>query len=238
MTRFTTPASGSKDSSTSPTPTRATEVPTPGSMPARLAELRRLSASKPGTAQRETWEWIRELGAARADDELRELFALGTPPRVLDGPTDGILVTTTIQPAVDRILRLVTGLWMPWQGKRFDAAAARGDNRLVGSARWPSKLLWPLYGTREAPDGRTAFDFETAVEPGRVEPAVDVLKIDYAPVAENPRLLIRQIRDELVELVPDTYLGRILLRRGEDRYACIGYFALRQPAGAEGGEHG
>jgi hypothetical protein len=36
-----------------------------------------------------------------------------------------------------------------------------------------------------------------------------------------------------VQLVPDTYLGKILWRSeddGEERYSCIGYFALRQPA--------
>ena len=58
-----------------------------------------------------------------------------------------------------------------------------------------------------------------------------VLKIDYEPVTTNPRLVIRQIRDELVELVPDTYLGRILFKVRGGRYANIGYFALRQHAG-------
>src|SRR5438445_530922 len=84
---------------------------------------------------------------------------------------------------------------------------------------------------QRAAGGRLAFEFETAVEPGKIEPAVDVLKIDYAPVAANPRLVIRQIRDELVELVPGTYLGRILWRSRGGRYANIGFFALRQPAG-------
>jgi hypothetical protein len=79
---------------------------------------------------------------------------------------------------------------------------------------------------------RAAFDFETAIEPGKADPDVEVLKIDYGPVESNPRFIIRQIRDELVELVPDTYLGKILWRSGEEGYTCIGYFALRQPAGA------
>lgn len=49
----------------------------------------------------------------------------------------------------------------------------------------------------------------------------------------NPNFLIRQIRDELVELVPGTHLGRILFRLPgplTDRFTNIGYFALRQPA--------
>jgi hypothetical protein len=203
----------------------------PAGAAARLAELRKLAATDRERAQREAWSWIQELGAARDGEALGELFGLGkAPPPTLDGPTDGILVTTLINPLVDVPARLITGLWMPWQGKAFDAKAGRGYNRLTESSRWPSKLLWPRYGMRATDDGRAAFEFDTAIEPGRVEPTVDVLKIDYSTVKSNPRLVIRQIRDELVELVPDTYLGRILWRQGEDRYSNIGYFALRQPA--------
>jgi hypothetical protein len=165
--------------------------------------------------------------------ELGELYKLGEGPRGLDGQTDGILVTPLIQGTVDRALTTVTGAWMPWLGKTFDSEANRGYNRLAPSARWPAKLLWPFYGTTEEPGARAAFDFETAIEPGKADPDVQVLKIDYGRVESNPRLIIRSIRDELVQLVPDTYLGKILWRSeddGEERYSCIGYFALRQPA--------
>ena len=211
--------------------TRATPRQAPGTpVQKRLARLRDLAKTNPARAQSETWAWIKELGKSRDADGLQELFSLGTAPKGLNGPTDGILVTTFINPLVDLPVRLLTGGWMPWMGKSFDAANNKGTNRLTGSARWPAKLLWPLYKTREAPDGRLAFDFETAVEKGRVEPDVKVLKIDYEPVSTNPRIVIRQIRDELVELVPDTYLGRILFKvRGG--YSNIGYFALRQHAG-------
>lgn len=202
--------------------------------PPRLAELRELAKTDPARAQRETWEWIGELGKrARSDREgaeaeLNELFRAGTPPRGLDEETEGILVTPLIQPFADRLLWGLTSAWMPWLGKRFDAAAGRGDNILTGSARWPAKLIWPLYGTKGIAKGRAAFDFETRVEPGKADPDTDVLVIDYSVVDSNPRLIIRSIRDELVELVPDTYLGKILWAR-ED-WPCIGFFALRQPA--------
>jgi len=45
-------------------------------------------------------------------------------------------------------------------------------------------------------------------------------------VEKNPRLVIRSIRDELVELVPGVYLGKIL--SAGDTYSKIGYFALRR----------
>jgi hypothetical protein len=196
----------------------------------RLEKLRELAQTDPARAQERTWDWFKELGAARDADALEELFSLGTPPRELNGQTEGILVVPFIQGLFDRFAGVVTGFWMPWMGKSFDLSSKTGTNRLTNSARWPSKLLWPRYSTRAASDGRLAFDFETNVEPGKIEPAVDVLKIDYEPVESNPGLVIRKIRDELVEIVPNTHLGRILYKGGEG-YKNIGYFALKQPAG-------
>jgi hypothetical protein len=127
---------------------------------------------------------------------------------------------------------MLTSAWMPWQGKTFDAVAATGTNRMTLSSQLPLRAIFPLYGMREAPDdGKLAFDFVTRAEAGAIEPAVDVLVIDYEPVATNPDVIIRQIRDELVELVPDTYLGRILFKLPGGKLSNIGYFALKQPAG-------
>ena len=209
----------------------ATEQSTP--IATRVAELRELATSDPRAAQEATWAWFKELGKRRDEEKLGELYLLGEPPRDLDGPTEGILVVPLIQGTVDRAASLLTGAWMPWLGKSFDAAAGRGYNRLARSARWPAKALWPFYGTSDDGDARHAFDFETAIEPGKADPGVQVLKIDYGPVESNPRLVIRSIRDELVRIVPDTYLGKILWRSGDGEdatYSCIGYFALRQPA--------
>jgi hypothetical protein len=211
--------------------TATTEAQSP--IAARLDDLREMAKGDAVGAQIATWAWIQELGKRRAADELGELYRLGNPPRGLDGPTEGILVMPLIRGPVDRLITTVTGGWMPWLGKSFDAAASRGYNRLAQSARWPAKLLWPRYGTTDEGDARRAFEFETAIEPGKADPDVQVLKIDYGPVESNPGLVIRQIRDELVELVPDTYLGKILWRSGEgadETFSCIGYFALRQPA--------
>jgi hypothetical protein len=209
----------------------ATEVESP--IAARLDDLREMAADDAVGAQIATWAWLQELGKRRQVEQLGELYKLGNPPRELDGTTEGILVVPLIQGAFDRFVTTFTGAWMPWLGKSFDARANRGYNRLAPSARWPAKLLWPRYGTSDDGDARAAFEFETAIEPGRADPDVQVLKIDYGPVEANPGLVIRQIRDELVELVPDTYLGKILWRSGEapdESYSCIGYFALRQPA--------
>jgi hypothetical protein len=139
---------------------------------ARLAKLRELAATDPAGAQVAAWAWIKELGARKAADELGELYKLGEAPRGLDGQTEGILVTPLIQGTIDRALTTVTAVWMPWLGKAFDSQADRGYNRLAPSARWPAKLLWPFYGTIEEPGARAAFDFETAIEPGKADPDV------------------------------------------------------------------
>ena len=204
----------------------------PSAIETRAAGLRARFATDPDGAAEAAWEWIKELkdlagsDRGKAEKALDELFALGFAPKDLSGPTEGILVAPLIQPLVDKVARAITSAWMPWQGKSFDAAAGRGDNRLRGETRWIAKVLWPLYGTKDAPDGRLAFDFETRVEPGMLDPDTEVLVIDYAPVDENPSLIIKSIRDELVEIVPGANLGKILYRRGGS-YSNIGFFALR-----------
>jgi hypothetical protein len=197
----------------------------------RLADIRALAASEPGHARDAAWLWIRELGESRDADGLDRLFALGDTPPELDGPTDGILVMLKIAPGLDQVMGLIAQVQMPWLGKRFDAAGRRGDNRMTGGSRFIAKLLWPRYAMKSTGEGNAAFDFVTRVEPGKQDPATEVLVIDYDPVEANPDHLIRKIRDELVEVVPGAYLGKVLHRGsgdgGEDAYRNLGFFALR-----------
>lgn len=200
----------------------------------KLEWLRDSVSAHPEGAADSTWAWIQELSkrassdAVGADSDLNELFRLGKAPTDLHGATEGMLVMTTTNPKFDAVVRMITALWMPWQGKRFDAEAAKGDNRLTRSTGVVGKLLWPLYSMRDHVDGKLAFDFETYVEAGKEDPDVDVMVIDYADIEKNPKLVIRKIRDELVELVPSVYLGKILYNTGSGYYK-LGYFALRMP---------
>ena len=210
-----------------------TETPATGDpIEERVAALRAIAKTDPKRAQDETWDWFKELGSKRDGDALARLFAAGTPPGTIDGPTEGILVTTLTNPLVDVPVRLLTSTWMPWTGKTFDAAGAKGVNQMTASSALTARMLWPLYGMREAPDGRYAFDFKTGIVPSAIEPEMQVLKIEYEHVSENPDLIIRQILDELVEIVGYTYLGRILFKLPRRGFVNIGYFALRQPPGS------
>jgi len=177
----------------------------------------------------ETWNTLRELGKKESFDELDDLFRRGGTPSGLDGPTDGMLVVPSMGSIRTPFVKTVSSVWMPWLGKRFFAAEQRGDNRFRQSVRLPAKLLWPSYSTRPNGQERTAFDFVTRVEAGGLDPDVQVMVIDYAPVETNPDRLIRRIRDEIVEVAPGTYLGKILHREDDGEYSSLGFFALRNP---------
>jgi len=200
----------------------------------RLASLRQTAHDDPDAARHAAWAWLLETrnraggDRARTAAELDQLFRLGQVPQGLDGTTEGILVTPLIHPVVDLVLRNVTGIWMPWQGKAFDVATNRGVNHLAGSTKYVARLVWPRYSTAPRPGGRVAFRFDTYVAPGKLDPAVRALVIDYSKVSENP-FLIRSIRDELVQIVPGAFLGKILFKLGRDAFTNIGFFALRDP---------
>jgi hypothetical protein len=224
-----------------PDTAQPTEAPTgarqASAIATRVTELRKLAADSPLKARDLAWEWICTLRAEAGEDrdrtsaKLDELFRQGVPAAEVDGRTEGILVMPLIARPVDAFMRRVTGAWMPWMGKRIDRGASRGDNVLRNDARWPAKLLWPLYGTKSLGDARAAFDFETRVEAGKVDPEVDVLVIDYSVVDSNPRFVIKRIRDELVEIVPGANLGKVLWRGGDGSHTLIGFFALRSELG-------
>jgi hypothetical protein len=213
--------------------------PSPTDVEDFVKALQGLRKTELELAQRATWNQIRLAGArarARPDEALATLnlmFRLGKPPaEPLSGPYDGILVAPSLWRPADRALTALTAAWMPWVGKRFDAEAQQGDNLLRPSARQPARVLWPGYRPDDAPGGLlAAFRFRTYTAPGKVDPDRETLKIDYDS-EENPGLLIRDILDELVEIVPGAYLGKVLLRRGDAdarRWVLVGYFALRPP---------
>lgn len=179
---------------------------------------------------------LQELGRSdrsTAEPQLNELFRAGSPARGLDGPTDGILVLTTTTKLTDVALNALTSAWMPWEGKRFDSETQTGDNRMTDQATLVSKALWPRYSLRDEETGKIAFDFTTYIEAGKDDPDREVMVIDYADIESNPRLLIRSIRDELVQLVPGAYLGKILYRLPTKSYVMLGYFALRTNSTAQ-----
>ena len=160
---------------------------------------------------------------------FEELFRSGTrPDPAPQGFLPGrLLATSTVAPLDSVALRLAQA-WMPWQGKSFDPLAMTGVNRFTQTAgtRAAFKVVFPGYvPVVSAPDRIEAFPFRNRFGPGEIDPGVEVLKIDYDFEA-NPSFLIRRILDELVQVAPGRYLGRVLLRLN-GRFRPIGFFSLR-----------
>ena len=162
----------------------------------------------------------------RAVAEIDELFRSGSAPEPApEGFLRGRLITSTTWDGFDLVGRRLAELYMPWLGKSFDPGAGEGVNVLKRSAVGPMRALWPSYKVlREHEDRVEAFRFRTRVDPGAVDPSINVLKIDYDFEA-NPDFIIRRILDELVQLDDGLYLGKVLYRQ-KGRYRTIGFFSL------------
>ena len=210
--------------------------PEPVEVEQYVRALQELARTEPAVARREAWAQIRLAGqrAARRRAEVAEtlerLFSLGVAPEPrLDGPLRGLFVTPAVHPAGDPLLRAVLSAYLPWVGKRFNAGAGSGENLLERSGRFAVKLAWPGYQLDDAGDGRhlAGFRFHTRVAPSELDTSLDVLKIDYDR-PDNPSLLVRDVLDELVQIVPGAYLGKMLVRR-QGRFRLTGWFALQPP---------
>ena len=210
---------------------------TVSSVAARVAHLKQLVSTDPQAAQDAVWGWFqrvgRQLPSPAAQAELAELFTTSTAASAVDGQTEGLLVGwVPPHPALDRggkglhaLARTVTirlGI-LPWLGKRFDGQAKQGANSLSRLGL----LARPIAKVRKAGDHYEAFPMTNWVERGKIDPGTDVLVIDYASLPGNP-WPVSHIRDELVEIVPNTYLGKMLWHQGDDYYL-LAYFALKTP---------
>ena len=101
----------------------------------------------------------------------------------------------------------VNGYSGSWIGKTFDAKSATGRNRMQSAQR--VELRYP---------------FRTWVGPGVADP-IQVVKIDY-DIPENP-LWLRGVLDEIVQVEPNHFLGKVHLRWGP-MHVTVGYFELRK----------
>jgi hypothetical protein len=100
-----------------------------------------------------------------------------------------------------------TGMGESWLGKQFDA----GQNSGINNFRAQN-------GTTEQ-----RYSFTTSLAPGLRNKTQEVLRLNY-DVSGNP-LWLRFIRDEVVEIEPGHYIGKIHLKLGFI-VITIGYFRL------------
>ena len=159
---------------------------------------------------------------------LDEIFRAGTPPDLpLDGRYAGAFVAFRL-PLVSDLAESAVQAWRPWRGKTFEAAEDWGDNVVSPGLVALARLIWPKYRgyERDGSAAYRAFAFRTCVAPGLADPDRQVLRIDY-DLAGNPRMLVRRVLDEVVQLDERLYLGKAHLRvRG--RHWTWAYFMLQQ----------
>jgi hypothetical protein len=121
----------------------------------------------------------------------------------------------------------------PWLGKSFDAKNQIGFNIFTPLGARILKFASPLYQKFSVnEEGNTrAYYFKTYVGKGKKDVNTDVLKLDY-DMPENP-FWIRAILDEVVEVAPQQYLGKIHVKVLPGFFISIGYFGLREQTASE-----
>ena len=117
---------------------------------------------------------------------------------------------------------------VPWMGKSFESTNNKGFNIFTPAGASLLKILTPFYKLfRVNADGNTdAYYFDTSVSQGFRDKQIDTFKLDYDK-SENP-FLIRIILDEIVEVGPQEYLGKVHMKVFPGYYATIGFFGLRK----------
>lgn len=208
-----------------------------GAIKAMLDELRGVAATRPTVARAAAWQYIKELGDRNDRAALAVLFGEGTAPEGPDGKLEGLIVGKLFGIPEAHLANPLMRINPTWQGKTFDLSAGNGFNRLATIARLAMPVVAVGYRGLRRGDGEVeGFDFNHAIEKGRIEPRVMVRALDYGvPEYENPSVRtfpIKRTRDEIVELVPGVYLGRALLTMRSGEVRLIAHFALRQPIGS------
>lgn len=195
----------------------------------RLERLRTLAESDLQQAQDDAVAWLTALGKSDDRAALAELFGqgVGASPRTR---TKGLPLTSWRNIPLGGPISRMLAVHSPWNGKTFFADGSGGENRVE---------LWtlPLLVAVRTPFRRegvelVGFRFDTTIERGVLEPHVDVLAFDYAPSAyRNPSkpIPLTTVRDEIVEILPHTFLGRIAYETKPGQWVNVGYFACLRP---------
>jgi hypothetical protein len=160
---------------------------------------------------------------------LNEIFRTGQPPATpLNGQYVGELVALNIAPGVTQFVEWLLAQWLPWKGKTFDATSNTGDNVFTRDSYSLAHVLWPFYRKyiEVGPQTYRAFTFRTYVAAGFQDPDRQVLKINYDS-PENPRLSIRRVLDELVQIDDGYYLGKAHLQWLWGSWQMVAFFGLR-----------
>lgn len=159
---------------------------------------------------------------------LNSIFRAGEAPlQPLDGTYAGRFVALRIFPVLTQLAGRIASAWMPWKGKGFDGEHNTGDNLLARDSYWLARLVWPFYRgyNHVRPWTYHAFAFDTSFAPGIRDHDLRVFRLSYN-VPGNPRLFVRRIVDELVQVDDGIFLGKAYFHWGWGRWKLWAYFLL------------
>jgi hypothetical protein len=171
---------------------------------------------------------LAKLDGGRAWAALNEIFRAGHVPNLpLDGRYAGELIALQVAPGVTQFGRAVAAAWLPWKGKAFYSAQARGDNLFTRDSLTLAHVFWPFYRgyVDDASAIYRAFAFNTRIDAGLFDYDREVLKIDYA-LPENPAATVRRVLDELVQVSDTFYLGKAHVKWWWGKWQTVAYFTL------------
>lgn len=125
------------------------------------------------------------------------------------------------------VSHIAFGLPVPWLGKRIVRTPEGGTNIFSGLGGTLARILTPRYKHfgHESDGTVSGYNFKTVTGVGLRDPQVQVLKLDYN-IPENPGL-IRIIYDELVQVDPGRYLGKVYVQLLPGWFLFVGFFELR-----------
>lgn len=125
------------------------------------------------------------------------------------------------------ISHIAFGLPVPWLGKRFTLTPEGGTNIFSDLGGTLARVLTPRYKhfVHESDGTVSGYNFKILTGAGLRDPQVQVLKLDYN-LPENPGL-IRIIYDELVQVDPGRYLGKVYVQLLPGWFLFVGFFELK-----------
>jgi hypothetical protein len=198
----------------------------------RVNALRNMPADK---AQKELWEWFKELGKKNDWDTLSEIYKLGKVPATIKGSKEGLLLGDYKYLPTNKFITKLLNVWLsfycPWIGKVFNGDGT-GFNLFTKYTKW-TIVPFITQDLNLKPYGKylSCLNFENKVGKGVIEPFMDVQILDYSVRASEATTGVipsRKLRDEVVEIIPEIYLARQLIN--EDKtgaYHTILYFSMR-----------
>jgi hypothetical protein len=160
--------------------------------------------------------WWTTISYFVSNSKRQSMFVEGSAPTV---PPDGFYKGAAY---------LLGGGPVPWLGKSFLSSQNLGYNIFTPTGASLLKIFTPFYQRFTTNDDGTtnAYYFRTSVGSGLKDAKTSVFKLDYDS-PENP-FLIRIILDEMVEVSPGEFLGKVHMKVFPGYYATIGFFGLRK----------